>query len=134
MRGLFIFPILPSPSFILCDIMSLSKRAKRIKKEREDCNPEHKCLKCGEPVSQHHFFCNDCYGPGLMYSSHIRNKFKTYIATNDLTEDAVRNIGLNYLNPIYLQEYIDNNIRKNPKIGIGVVNQSTQVLPVFINN
>ncbi len=67
----------------------------------------------------------------VLYLNHIKNKFKTYIVTSDLTEDAVKNIGLNYLNPIYLQEYIDNNIKKNPEIGIGIINQSTEVLPVI---
>ncbi|MCK4967250.1 nickel-dependent lactate racemase [bacterium] len=70
----------------------------------------------------------------VLYLNHIKNKFKTYLVTNNLTENEVKNIGFNYLNPIYLQEYINNNIKKNPKIGIGVINQSTQVLPVFIDN
>ena len=58
--------------------MTLTKRAKRIQKERETCNPDHKCLKCDRPIDgkAHHFFCKDCYVPGLMYSEEIKNKLR----------------------------------------------------------
>ncbi len=68
-----------------------------------------------------------------LYLNHIKNKFKTYIVTNDLTEDEVKKIGLNYLNPNNLQGFIYENIRKNPELGIGIINQSTEVLPVFMD-
>jgi len=70
----------------------------------------------------------------VLYLNHIKNKFKTYIVTNDFTEAEVKNIGLNYMNPTYLQEFIYENIRKNPEIGIGIINQSTEVLPVFTDS
>ena len=34
------------------------------------------CLRCGEPIDKHHFFCNDCYVPGLIHSKEFRNKKK----------------------------------------------------------
>ena len=56
--------------------MTKSRRKKRFSKERRNCNPENKCLKCGEPLkdASHHFFCNDCYTPGLIYSKEVRRK------------------------------------------------------------
>lgn len=47
--------------------MGLTKTKKRIRDERKKLNPDNKCLKCGEPLknSIHHYFCNDCYVPGI---------------------------------------------------------------------
>ncbi|MFC1558123.1 nickel-dependent lactate racemase [candidate division KSB1 bacterium] len=70
----------------------------------------------------------------VLYLNHIKNKFKTYIVTDDLTEDEVKYIGLHYLNPGHLQEFIYDRIKKNPETGIGIINQSIEVLPVFMDN
>ena len=58
--------------------MTRSKRKKRFSKERKKCNPDSICFKCGGPLkgASHHFFCNDCYVPGLMYSEEIRKKIR----------------------------------------------------------
>jgi Zn finger protein HypA/HybF involved in hydrogenase expression len=58
--------------------MSLTKNQKRMQKERKRCNPENKCLNCGKNLkgSKHHFFCDDCYAPGLMYTQQIRSKIR----------------------------------------------------------
>ena len=57
--------------------MTKSKQKKQRRMEREICNPEHVCMKCGKKLSNnHHFFCNDCYVPGLMYSEEIKSKIK----------------------------------------------------------
>jgi hypothetical protein len=56
--------------------MALTRRKKRIKKERKNCNPEEKCLKCGESLKDdsHHFFCNSCYVPGIQYLPEFKEK------------------------------------------------------------
>ena len=57
--------------------MTKSKRKKSKRSERELCNPEHVCMKCGKKINNmHHFFCNDCYIPGLMYSEEIKTLIK----------------------------------------------------------
>lgn len=58
--------------------MTRTRRKKRFVKERKVCNPGDVCLKCDGSMknASHHFFCNDCYTPGLMYSEEIRRKIK----------------------------------------------------------
>jgi len=59
--------------------MTLSNRKKRFAQERKKCNPKNKCLKCGGSMkgASHHYFCNACYVPGLMYSEDMRRKIWT---------------------------------------------------------
>jgi len=58
--------------------MTLTKRKKIVKAERMVCNPQEICFACGISIknSSHHFFCNNCYKPGLMYTEEIRKKLK----------------------------------------------------------
>ena len=51
---------------------------KQLKAERIICNPKNKCVKCGRGLSKspHHYFCRDCYVPGLMYSDDMKKKLK----------------------------------------------------------
>ena len=59
------------------DKITKTKRNKQFKKERERCNPDHRCLKCGGKINgSHHFFCNRCYLPGLMYAGDFRKILK----------------------------------------------------------
>ena len=45
--------------------MTLTKRKKRVKKERKKINPDEKCRRCGASLknNRHHFYCNDCWLP-----------------------------------------------------------------------
>lgn len=56
--------------------MTLTRRKKRIKSERRECNPTGKCLKCHEYLKDdsHHFFCNACYIPGIQYVDEYKKK------------------------------------------------------------
>jgi hypothetical protein len=61
--------------------MTLTKKKKMLLQQRKTCNPDNVCLSCGKKLGHngiHHFFCDDCYTPGLMYSSYIKriNKVK----------------------------------------------------------
>lgn len=58
--------------------MTRTRRKKRFAKERKICNPEGICLKCDGSMknASHHYFCNDCYTQGLMYSEEIQRKIK----------------------------------------------------------
>lgn len=48
--------------------MTLTRRKKRIKKERKKCNPDNKCRDCGTSLkdSPHHHYCKDCWKPEYM--------------------------------------------------------------------
>jgi hypothetical protein len=58
--------------------MTLTKRKKQVKEERKICNPQEICFACGISIKNgsHHFFCSNCYKPGLMYTEEIRKKLK----------------------------------------------------------
>jgi hypothetical protein len=65
--------------------MTLTKTKKRIRDERKKCNPDGKCLKCEEPLknSKHHYFCNDCYVPGIQCLPEYRKKIKLMWLKNE---------------------------------------------------
>lgn len=55
------------------------KTRKMIRQERRVCNPNNVCVRCGNQLRKndiHHFVCNDCWVPGIMYSQEIREKLK----------------------------------------------------------
>lgn len=59
--------------------MTLTKRKKRVKKERKKINPDNKCKRCGKSLknSPHHFYCSECWLPKeLRYISENKISFE----------------------------------------------------------
>lgn len=55
--------------------MVLTKKKKILMHQRRICNPNNICFKCGKTLGNkgsHHFFCDDCWVPGMMYSNYIK--------------------------------------------------------------
>jgi len=77
-----------------------------------------------DDVIENPFSASEC-----MYLNHIKTNFKAILTMDPVLTNIM---GFYYLNPDDLQEYLNKRIESEPGIKIGIVNQSSAVLPRFI--
>jgi len=65
-----------------------------------------------------------------MYYNHTRKNFRTSLITDLLTCNL---LGFFYLNEKNLAGYLERRLKMNQNIKIGIINNSTEVLPVLIS-